>query len=300
MQTYYDKDLLVRTVPVLLHNRFGQKRPIPMHNGKTIDFRRMAGLATATTPLSEGVLFTDLKSLSMTNTTATVAQYGDAVGFSDLVSTTTLDPILSETVEVLAEQASETLDELHRDVLVTGTNVQYAGAATSRATIEATHIMSVDEIRQVVLTLKVNRAKKIGGSYQAIIHPNTTYDIQGTDDWKNANRDHQTGREFDGSLGRLYGVTFWESDKAKVWADAGNGSTVDVYGTLVFGKDAYGTVDLAGHNLQTIYKPLGSAGTADPLNQQRTMGWKVTMVCKILNDAFMVRIEHATSQGDNT
>ena len=54
----------------------------------------------------------------MTAITATIAQYGDAVGFSDLVSTTTIDPILTETTALLGEESGETIDELIRDVLV--------------------------------------------------------------------------------------------------------------------------------------------------------------------------------------
>lgn len=300
MQTYYDRVLLRRTVPVLLHGRFGQMRNIPRNNGKIVDFRKFSALAVATTPLTEGALYTDLKELSMTNITATIAQYGDAVGFSDIVATTTLDPVLTEATELLGEQAGETLDEIYRDVLVAGTTVQYANNRANRASIIATDTLTVAEIREAVLTLRLNRARKIGGMWHAIVHPRTSYDIQGTDDWVNAQRYSQSGREFNGSLGNLYGVQFWESDKAKVFVDEGSGSTVDVYASLFFGADAYGVVSLAGHNMRSIYKPQGSAGTADPLDQQQTMGWKAATVCKILDDTFMVRVEHATSTGANT
>ena len=300
MQTFYDRLLLRRTVPVLLHAKFGQKRNIPKNNGKVIDFRKFSALAVAKTPLTEGALFTDLKELSMTNVQATIAQYGDAVGFSDIVSTTTLDPVLTEATELLGEQAGETLDELVRDVIVQGTTVQYASTATTRATVTAAMTLTVAEIREAILTLRINRARKIMGYWNAIIHPRTSYDIQGTSEWVTANNEQQTSRVFTGELGQLYGAKFWETDKAKVWADEGASSTVDVYASMFFGSDAYGVVNLAGHNLRSIYKPLGSAGTADPLEQQQTMGWKAAMVTKILDDSFMVRVEHATSTGANT
>lgn len=298
MKTFYDRLLLERTTPDLIHTMFSQKRGIPRNGGKTVEFRRFSSLATATTPLTEGTPPT-LKDLTVTAITATIAQYGDAVGFSDLVSTTTIDPILTETTEILADQARETIDEVTRDVLVAGTNVIYAGAATSTATVAAAHTLGVAEIREAVLELKLNRARKINGFYQALIHPRTAHDIQGTSEWVTANNEQRTGRVFDGSLGTLYGVKFWESDVASVEADAGVGSTVDVYKSIFLGANAWGMVDLKGHNLRTIYKPLGSAGTADPIDQQQSMGWKVAFVAKILNDAFMVRVEHATSTGDN-
>ena len=70
---------------------------------------------------------------------------------------------------------------------------------------------------------------------------------------------------------------------------------IDVYATIIFGSDAYGTTRISGEAMKNIVKPLGSAGTADPLDQRATSGWKATFVAKILNDAFLVRIEHAVS-----
>lgn len=298
MKTFYDKALLVRTVPNLIHTNFAQQRSIPMHGGKIIEFRRFSGLATATTPLSEGTP-PSLKDLTVTAITATVAQYGDAVGFSDLVSTTTIDPILSETVEILAEQAAQTIDEVVREVLVLGTSVRYANGKTARNQILAGDVLTPAEVRLAVLDLKLGRARKIGGFYQAMIHPRAAHDLMASSEWREAQNYGQTGRIFDGSLGTLYGVKFWESDVAKVYANAGSGGTVDVFPSLFFGADAWGMVKLAGHNLQTYFKPKGSAGTADPIDQQQSLGWKVSFVAKILTDAFMLRLEHSTSTAAN-
>lgn len=69
----------------------------------------------------------------------------------------------------------------------------------------------------------------------------------------------------------------------------------DVYVTLVMGDNAYGTTELCGGGLEHIVKQLGSAGTADPLNQRATVGWKATKAAARLVEAFMVRIETASS-----
>jgi N4-gp56 family major capsid protein len=68
---------------------------------------------------------------------------------------------------------------------------------------------------------------------------------------------------------------------------------------VILGQNAYAIVDLAGHNLKTYHKPLGSAGTADPVDQQQSMGWKVGFTAKILHDEFMIRVEHACSTANN-
>ena len=45
MKTFYDKQLLKNAKAVLVHNQFGQKRPIPKNGGKTIEFRKFSPLA---------------------------------------------------------------------------------------------------------------------------------------------------------------------------------------------------------------------------------------------------------------
>ena len=70
----------------------------------------------------------------------------------------------------------------------------------------------------------------------------------------------------------------------------------DVHMTLVFGKDAYGVIDLGGGAITTIIKGRGSAGTDDPLDQRATVGAKVmAYTATILNDLWLLRIEHGVS-----
>lgn len=313
MKTFYDRVLLERTVPMLLHSKFGSPKVIPAHGGRIIEWRKFQALPTATTPLVEGTLYNDLKDVTVTYITGTVDQYGDGIGFSDLVSTTTIDPILTEFTKLLAEQAAQTIDELTRDVLNAGTSLQYANTRTGRGSIVANDNFknmdgagstatggSLSDLRLIQLQMKLNRARPIDGKYQVITHPRVMHDIRSTTEWQQAQLYNQTNRIFDGSVGELYGLKFWETDVAKVFENQGSGSTVDVYTMLVFGQNAFNVVKLAGHNLRTIYKPLGSAGTADPLDQQATMAWKCTFGVKITQQLFMLRYEVATSTGANT
>ena len=69
----------------------------------------------------------------------------------------------------------------------------------------------------------------------------------------------------------------------------------DVYATLILGDNAYGTTELGYGGLEHIVKQLGSAGTSDPLNQRATVGWKANKVTVRLVEAFMVRIETAST-----
>ena len=75
------------------------------------------------------------------------------------------------------------------------------------------------------------------------------------------------------------------------------GNALPVHATLVFGRDAYGVVDVDGKGaVQLIVKPHGSSGTADPLDQRATVGAKVTAYAAVLlNDLWLVKIEHTVS-----
>ena len=75
----------------------------------------------------------------------------------------------------------------------------------------------------------------------------------------------------------------------------------DVYSTLVLGANAYGVTEVTGGGLEHIVKQLGSGGTADPLNQRSTAGWKGTKVAELLVDNYITRIESVSSfeSGEN-
>ena len=101
MKTFYDMTLIDEATANLVHDQFGQKRPIPKNGGKTIEFRKFAPLAKATTPLTEGVT-PDGKSLSVSTITATVKQYGDFVTQTDVLELTSLDNTILEVTAVSA------------------------------------------------------------------------------------------------------------------------------------------------------------------------------------------------------
>lgn len=65
-----------------------------------------------------------------------------------------------------------------------------------------------------------------------------------------------------------------------------------VYPCIFLGKGAYGDVELEGGGMETIVKQKGSGGTADPLNQRSTIGWKCTGYgVKILIPEYIVKVE---------
>lgn len=295
MKTYYSDYLIDLVEPELVHDQFGQKHPIPKNGGKTIEFRQWDTLPEMTEPITEGVT-PDGQSLSMSVIEATIEQYGGYVTISDMLDLTAIDPVLLQATKAIASQAGRSLDTITREVLNSGTSVQYAaGEVSARSQLKYTdaennHNLTVAAIKKAVRFLEGQDAPKIDGYYVAIIHPYVKYDLMNDPEWKKPHEYKDTVNLYKGEIGELYGVRFVQSTRAKKWEGAG-ASGADVYSTLILGDDAYGVTEIEGGGLQHIVKPHGSAGSADPLNQRATCGWKATKTAELLVQQYMIRIE---------
>ena len=295
IKTYYDDYLIDCSSPKLVHDQFGQKRPIPAGRGKTIEFRKVSPLPVSTTPLTEGVTPQGQK-LTITKVEAPVQQYGGYVELSDLVVMTAIDNNLVIAAKQLGAQAGKTLDAITREVLAGGTNVQYAeGQVTARNQLvggaeTGNHYLTVDAVRRAVRTLKKQNAEPIGDSYIGIIHPDVAYDLMSDPKWVNVKSYSDPDGIYEGEIGKIENVRFVETSEAKVFEGAGAAGR-DVYATLILGDNAYGTTEIEGGGLTLIVKQLGSGGAQDPLDQRASVAWKATKAAVRLQEAYMVRIE---------
>ena len=285
---FYDKTLLVEAQANLVHDQFAQKRPIPKNGGKKIEFRKFASLPKALTPLTEGVT-PDGKSLSVSKIEAEVSQYGDYVVYSDILDLTAIDPVVTEGVKVIGNQAGLTLDTITRNALQTGTNVFYCPKGdgtevTSRTTLDKTCKLTAKMVKKVAAFLKKVNAPKINGDYVAIIHPFVAYDLQNDPEWIEAHKYTTPENIYEGELGKLGGVRFVESSEAKVYEGG-------VFGCIFLGANAYGVTEIEGGGLKTIIKQLGSSGVADALDQRASIGWKAIKTAEILLDSYIIRVE---------
>ena len=84
------------------------------------------------------------------------------------------------------------------------------------------------------------------------------------------------------------------ADNDVIYPGEGGSQGCAVYGCLFLGKGAYGVVDLS-EGTEVIVKPRGSSGTADPLDQRSSVGWKGIHAAAILYDEYIVRVECGSS-----
>ena len=301
MKTFYDMTLLDEAQASLVHDQFAQKRPIPKNAGKTIEFRKFASLPKALTPLTEGVT-PDGKSLNVTAITATVAQYGDYITQSDVLELTTIDNTILEATKLLGRQAGLTLDTVTRKVLQSGTNVTYCPKVaadgtetevTSRDALDNTCQLTVKVVQKVVAKLRGQNAPTINGKYVAIIHPYVAYDLMRDPEWSEAHKYAKPENLYEGEIGEIAGVRFVQTTEAKVFENG-------VFGSLFMGEGAYGVTEITGGGLQTIVKQKGSAGTADPLDQRSSVGWKAIKTAELLIPNYLVRVESKSAVFSST
>ena len=220
-RTYYSKYLIDIAGPKLVHDQFGQKQPIPQGNGKTVEFRKYSPLPKLLSALTEGVT-PDGQKLHVSKLTATVEQYGGFIELSDMLVLTSLDNNLLQATKLLGGQAGRTLDTITREVLVGGTNVQYAGGKTARYQLTGGEesgncYLTVDQIKRVVRYLKAMNAEPINGSYVAIINQDCTYDLTNDPDWKYPHQYVDTKEIYSGEIGSIAGCRFVETSEGKIF-----------------------------------------------------------------------------------
>ncbi len=117
----------------------------------------------------------------------------------------------------------------------------------------------------------------------------------------------------EGYIGEAFGLSFWSTPNGY---HTPNATPIEIYSTIVLGKDSFGVGGLAGmmpsvvsekqdgnhtfedvRPVRLIDKPFGSAGTADPLNQRASLGWTSTYAFKVLDATFYVNIKHDVALG---
>ena len=255
-----------------------------------MNMRKIIPLEANTNTLSEGEPGESVM-LTETEVTVKLEQYGEYARCTDKLDLSHLDMNILRKTKLFGDAGARSIDAVVREELATCTNVIYAGGKTSRSALTSADKLTTKELRKAVRKLKKAHAQTFGGYYIAIVGPDTFYDLQDDETFVAVSRYQDKEAVYTGEIGRLFGCRIVETTEAKVFEGAG-ASGADVASVIVLGQYAYGYTSFKGAKPRVIVKPAGSAGTADPLEQISTVGWKMDgFGVKMLQPEYAVRIE---------
>jgi N4-gp56 family major capsid protein len=291
---YYDKRWLERLTPQLYFEDLGTKRPLPKNSGTLMKFHRLNKLTAVTSALTEN---TNPAETNVGTTAVTVEPltYGQFVKMSSELKWKSINPMMEEVTDELADNAALSYDTIVRTALSGNLTNQFAGGAVSEVTVADTSTLTAAELRKAVYSLRKNSVPGFEGNmYKGLIHPAGHFDL--TSDtaagaWIELQKYVKPENAMRGEIGQLYGVRFVISPNS----GSGTGATDETFHAYIFGKDAYGISELSGQGMEMIRKEPGPQDTSNPLNMFSTIGWKFVMAAKVLQASRAVQIYHGSA-----
>ncbi len=278
----------------LVFDQYVGSTNIPAHSGSTARFPKKVRIAVKNTKLAEGKT-PDPSKISLSFVTGQVEQHGDYVMFTDVALGTSIYDLMGVAREAQAYQSAEIKNALLRDDILADPEVATAygesggTAATAASAITANHKLTVAVVKKLVATMKRNNIRPaVGGDYVMFIHPDQWYDLTNDEDYKAMHQYADPTPLQTGEIGRVSGCRFVETSTVLVTKDGA--SSAGVYHAIMMGADAVDQIKLAEGGIKTIGKGLGSGGTADPLDQRATVGWKMAYGAKVKDPLAVIEV----------
>ena len=290
VQTAYDQyvRMALRSIPVM--RSLADVKPVQQAMpGSSVVFSINSDLAQATSTLTET---TDVSSIALGNpnqVTVTLNEYGSAVTTTKKLNLTSFNDVDSALADIIAYNSADSIDAVVAAVLTGGSNVIYAGTATTTNTITSSMTISTADIREAVTQLRTNKAlPRIGELYAAYLHPRQSADLRaesGTGGFQELTKYVERTPFTAGAVGVIEGAFVVETPRVPFAANSGS---VNVYKAVVAGREAL--AEAMGQNISTVIGP-----EIDALRRFRTIGWYYMGGFARLREAALYRIESATS-----
>ena len=304
------------------------------HSGSfTAKWRRIENLTPVTAALAEltgnlAIPVRDSVQPSVTDITKAVSKYGNYMLLNEEVDVVNFTGQSDKLVEVLGINAGMSLNRLQRDEMEDNATAILANGVAAVTDIVTKLVRN--DIKKAVNTLNRNTAStflpmtegsdRVGtspmrDSYWGICHSDVEEDIRDMTGFIAVESYASQTAVSPGEFGAVGGVRWLSTEESSIDLAAGGaigatglrsvaGVKVDVYNSVVFGKDAVGSLGFGKEHIKEIYtagdklpsvmlinKARGSSGVADPLNELSTMGWKSWHGAKILNGNWIRNIK---------
>ena len=246
--------------------------------GSSVKFTIFSELADATSTLAET---TDLTPSTMgdSQVEVTLAEYGNTINTTAKLRGTSFLDVDAVAANLLGYNAGSSLDTIVANVLKAATNVIYGGGGsttpTSNATVQAEDIIEANDIRVATAQLRGSKAQSFNGMYMAFIHPDVSYDLRretGAASWRDPHNYNNIGPIYNGEIGAFEAVRFVETPRAPLDLTGGSASTVDLYQTIIMGRQslakAHSITDGNGAYPKVVRGPV-----VDSLMRFNPIGW---------------------------
>lgn len=311
---YFVKEWVEIANPELVFDLFGMSKPIPANSGNEITYSKMLKLPTSGqqglqgSPLFEGVVPTE-QTFQMVRFSQTINQYGGFARVTDRLHEESINGVTSMFNQRMAEQGAETMNLVVRDDLYGGSNVRRTGGVATIDLITASGLATA-ELDYMYQAFKLERVKPLApmttGSpntgtlpirhaYPVLVPVEAIPFIEALDDGN--------GNTFN-SIEKYAGqVATWPNEhgsykqfrfilntELSIVSNAA-ATPQDIARCLCFGKGAYHVSTIANSDVELFIKPKGSAGTADPIDQFSSIGWKAKKGATIVQPTYMFRLE---------
>jgi N4-gp56 family major capsid protein len=267
----------------------------------------------------------------VTDVTATAQKFGDFLFLNEEVDLINFNGQAEKLSEILGIQAGRSLNLLQRNVAEDNFTAVFVGTATTATGINgvasASGFFKAGDADTLTNTLDRNDASKfkpmtngsqnigtlpIRSAYCGITHPDIASGLRALTGFIEAQQYAGQTELFPDEVGFLRGIRFIETTEATIDVTTGVAATssattagrstatrFDVYSTVVYGKDALGSLGLDATHVKEVYQAgdrvpaimmishaRGSAGVGDPLNELSSMGWKTWHAGVVLNSAW--------------
>ena len=280
----YDRNLLRRAREAFIISNFTAKKTAPKYNGDSVKFSRYDNIAANETPLTEGVVPPSVD-VSKVNITATLANYGQHTSYTDDLDVYSEDGkvFVKEVTDNLGEASGETQEKILFKTAVGTTNkVTFTtDIATTLKAVELGLRTTLGKKFKKMITGSTNYATStIREAYVGFVTPAGAAMIEDVPGFVSVDKYGYSDGLLPNEVGSYRGIRFCES----TLVPQEGGKEI----AIVLAEEGLAEVGIRGKGkIEAIVKPLGSAGTADPLNQTGSIGSKFRFASCILKDEWV-------------
>ncbi len=277
-RNYYKQEAEDRLFQNLVFYPLGKHQILPKNSGGTFIFNRWGNVTGVTATLNEDTVTGGQVALTANTASLLLAPYGQFAKLTEFAQMTSRREVTKDATLLLADAASDTVDQLIRTELLAqaGTFIGNANGKTT-ATLTTADILNGQVVRQLTAKFGANRVRpyRDGQKYAGVFHDFMIYDLMSDTSvgaFIDTAKFAQPNRIWNGEIGSIMGMRIIRSQNVLT---AGATSTVTAYTGFVMGEDSFAAVALENDALDIIVNRPGSAGAADPYRNIATVAYKM-------------------------